>query len=60
MIRVGGNDVVQLQGTSGLTVGFEVGTPRLGDEPTYTDLAGNPVDPATLDVVINRFEWSTT
>lgn len=57
LIQISGSDVVRIEGATGLSVGYEVGNPSTGMPPTYTDLDGNPVDAASLDVVINNFEY---
>ena len=56
LIRVQGSDVVRLEGATGLSVGFEIGDTYSSDTPQYVDAQGNPVDPATLDVIVNRYE----
>ncbi|RCW79427.1 calcium-binding protein [Paracoccus lutimaris] len=56
LIQISGSDVVRIEGATGLSVGYEVGHPSPGEPPTYTDRDGNPVDAASLDVVINNFE----
>ena len=59
LIQIKGQTAAQISGQTDLVIGFLIdwtannGTVR---PPYYTDIDGNRIDPATLDVVINRYE----
>lgn len=59
LIQINGQTAAQISGQTDLVIGFLIdwtannGTVR---PPYYTDIDGNRIDPATLDVVINRYE----
>lgn len=63
LISVNGQVVLEIQGRTGLSIGFEHGDSFSGSDgsgQSYTDLDGNPVQPGALDVIINNWEGLVT
>ncbi len=54
-ISLSGSEIISLDGT-GLNIGFCHTNPDIDGPDTWTDLNGNVVDPATLDVRIDAYE----
>ena len=54
-ISLSGAEIISLDGT-GLNIGFCRTNPDIDGPDTWTDLNGNVVDPATLDVRIDAYE----
>ena len=54
-ISLSGAEIISLDGT-GLNIGFCHTNPDIDGPDTWTDLNGNVVDPATLDVRIDAYE----
>ncbi len=54
-IGLSGSEIISLDGT-GLNIGFCHTNPDIDGPDTWTDLNGNVVDPATLDVRIDAYE----